>query len=54
MAHPLPEPLTVLAVSGDDARHAPVRALLKAFPAPVSAHHATTGEMAAAMGAKNG
>jgi len=27
--HPLPDPLRVLAVSGDDARHAPVRALLK-------------------------
>ena len=44
MHHPLPEPLTVLAVSADDARHAPVRALLKAFPTPVSAHHAATAE----------
>ncbi len=26
---PLPHPLRVLAVSGDDARHAPVRALLR-------------------------
>src|SRR4051812_18761613 len=48
MAHPLPEPLTVLAVSGDDARHAPVRALLKAFPSPVSAPHAPTAELAVA------
>ena len=46
MARPLPEPLTVLAVSSDEARHAPVRALLKAFPAPVSAHHAPTAEAA--------
>src|SRR4051794_13045917 len=44
MVHPLPEPLTVLAVSADEARHAPVRALLKAFPAPVSAHHAATAD----------
>ena len=30
MALPLPYPLRVLAVSADDARHAPVRALLRA------------------------
>ncbi len=32
MAGPLPDPLRVLAVSADAARHAPVRALLKVFP----------------------
>jgi diguanylate cyclase (GGDEF)-like protein/PAS domain S-box-containing protein len=40
MTQPLPEPLKVLAVSADEARHAPVRALLKAFPGPVEATHA--------------
>jgi diguanylate cyclase (GGDEF)-like protein/PAS domain S-box-containing protein len=34
MGAPLPSPLRVLAVSGDRARHAPVRALLKGFPGP--------------------
>ena len=48
MHHPLPEPLTVLAVSADDARHAPVRALLKAFPMPVSARRAATADEAVA------
>jgi diguanylate cyclase (GGDEF)-like protein/PAS domain S-box-containing protein len=48
VTQPLPTPLKVLAVSADDARHAPVRALLKAFPGPVEAVHATTAEQAAA------
>ncbi len=48
MDMPLPEPLAVLAVSADDARHAPVRALLKAFPAPVRTHRAATADEAVA------
>src|SRR5690242_24001 len=46
MTQPLPEPLRVLAVSADEARHAPVRALLKAFPGPVETHHAATADKA--------
>ena len=41
-AHPLPNPLTVLAVCADDARHAPVRALLKS----AEIEHVTTLEQA--------
>ena len=42
MSHPLPDPLRVLAVSADDARHAPVRALLKGSVL----EHVTTHEQA--------
>jgi CheY-like chemotaxis protein len=41
-AQPLPDPLRVLAVSADDARHAPVRALLKGS----RLEHVTTPEQA--------
>ncbi|HEX6023374.1 MAG TPA: EAL domain-containing protein [Solirubrobacter sp.] len=41
-AHPLPDPLKVLAVSADDARHAPIRALLK----DAEIDHVTTPEHA--------
>src|SRR3954470_18626715 len=44
MSHPLPDPLRVLAVSADDARHAPVRALLRA----AEIEHVTTLEQALA------
>jgi diguanylate cyclase (GGDEF)-like protein/PAS domain S-box-containing protein len=41
-AHPLPSPLRVLAVSADEARHAPIRALLKS----AEIEHVTTPELA--------
>ncbi|HET6548599.1 MAG TPA: EAL domain-containing protein [Solirubrobacter sp.] len=42
MDHALPEPLRVLAISADDARHAPVRALLK----QAEVEHVTTAQRA--------
>src|SRR3954452_15866960 len=50
MSHPLPHPLRVLAVSADDARHAPVRALLRT----AAIEHVTTADAARKAHQDNG